>query len=132
MPPRFRQIAVSIVLTTLALAVFARSGIATRIMAGSPWATRRTVLRVWDWWSPATDEKYATYFSDVKREFEQAHPDVEVVFQYVPFGQYEQKMATALSGSSPPDVFQASVAFAEGLYDRGMLRSLNSYMDRER
>jgi ABC-type glycerol-3-phosphate transport system substrate-binding protein len=92
----------------------------------------KTVLRVWDWWSPATDEKYGTYFGDVKREFERRHPDVEVVYQYVPNDTYEQKMATALAGGSPPDVFQSSVSYTEGFYDRGMLLPLNGYLARER
>jgi ABC-type glycerol-3-phosphate transport system substrate-binding protein len=93
---------------------------------------RRTVLRVWDWWSPATSEKYTAYFGAVKREFEALHPDVEIVYQYVPFEQYEQKMATALGGNSPPDVFQASVSWAEGFYARGMLLPLNGFMKRDR
>src|SRR5579862_8487525 len=59
----------------------------------------RRILRVWDWWAPATDEKYGYYFDAVKRDFEAAHPDVEVVYQYIPFGQYEQKMATGLVGN---------------------------------
>jgi ABC-type glycerol-3-phosphate transport system substrate-binding protein len=92
----------------------------------------RQVLRVWDWWSPSTNEKYAAYFAEVERGFEALHPGVDVQFQYVPFGQYEQKMATGLVGNSPPDVFQSSVSFAEGFYDRGMLLPLNSFMERER
>lgn len=92
----------------------------------------RTILRVWDWCSPAIDEKFGEYFAAVKREFERTHPDVEVVFQFVPFGQYEQKMATALVGNSPPDVFQSSVYWSEGFYDRGMLLPLNRFLERER
>ena len=64
--------------------------------------------------------------------FERQHPDVDLQFQFVPFGQYEQKMATALVGNSPPDVFQSSVYWAEGFYDRGMLPKAVAYgaMDR--
>lgn len=92
----------------------------------------RKILRVWDWWSPSTKEEYADYFNEIKHEFEKRHPDVEVVFQFIPFGQYEQKMATALVGNSPPDVFQSSVYWAEGFYDRGMLLPLNRFLERER
>src|SRR5579872_4339677 len=93
----------------------------TRLHGRAP----RRLLRVWDWCAPATDEKFGYYFDAVKREFEAAHPDVEVDYQFIPFGQYEQKMATALVGNSPPDVFQCSVYWAEGFYDRGMLLPLN-------
>jgi multiple sugar transport system substrate-binding protein len=114
--------------------VIARSGFAreAELRGRAAGKTGRTVLRVWDWWSPGTDERYATYFAAVKREFEQLHPDVEVLFQYIPFSEYEQKMATGLVGASPPDVFQSSVYWAEGFYDRGMLRPLNDFMERDR
>lgn len=115
---------------------FTHSGMAAevslRARSDGAGPAKRTILRVWDWWSPGTDEKYATYFRTVKREFEALHPDVEVVFQYIPFQSYEQKMATGLVGSSPPDVFQSSVYWAEGFYDRGMLLPLNGFLDRER
>lgn len=114
---------------TVVCGVISRSGFAR---GSSGWSGRHRILRVWDWWSPATDEKYAGYFSEVKGEFQRLHPDVEVVFQYVPFPQYEQKMATAMAGNSPPDVFQSSVAFAEGFNDRGMLLPLNRFLERER
>src|SRR5438309_651806 len=60
----------------------------------------RTVLRVWDWWSPSVTEAFARYFGAIETEFERQHPDVDLQFQFVPFGQYEQKMATALVGNS--------------------------------
>ena len=115
--------------------VFTHSGLAYEASMGGNGvngSNKRTLLRVWDWWSPGTDERYATYFAELKREFERLHPDVEVVYQYVPFGQYEQKMATGLAGVSPPDVFQSSVYWAEGFYDRGMLLPLNPFMERDR
>ncbi len=115
--------------------VVAHSGFAEEITLRSGGKSRggpRTVLRIWDWWSPGTDERYATYFKALKDEFEKLHPDVEVVFQYVPFPQYEQKMATGLTGNTPPDVFQSSVYWAEGFYDRGMLLPMNPFIERDR
>jgi len=87
--------------------------------------SRLIQLRVWDWWSPSTTEDYARYFAEVESVFESRFPRVDVVFQAVPFGNYEQKLATALLGDHPPDVFQSSVYWAEGFYNRGMLRELN-------
>ena len=86
---------------------------------------RPVKLRVWDWWSPSTTEDYADYFEAIESRFEQRHPDVDVVFQAVPFGNYEQKLSAGMLGDRPPDVFQCSVYWAEGLYNRGMLRRLN-------
>jgi ABC-type glycerol-3-phosphate transport system substrate-binding protein len=122
------------ILAAAVWAVVMHSGLAREYAphdANAPQGGHRTVLRVWDWWSPGTDERYGAYFSAVKREFEQLHPDVEVRLQYIPFSEYEQKMATGLVGNSPPDVFQSSVYWAEGFYDRGMLLPLNPFLQRD-
>lgn len=116
----------------LFLGILMHAGLMRPVLRRAQSHRPRTVLRVWDWCAPATDEKYGAYFAAVKREFEAAHPDVEVVYQFIPFSQYEQKMATALVGNSPPDVFQCSVYWAEGFYDRGMLLPLNAFLERER
>ena len=91
-------------------------------------SSRAIQLRVWDWWSPSGNEAYGAYFAEVKATFERRHPDVEIIYQIVPFGHYVQKLATAMTGQSPPDVFQSSVFWAEGLYQRGMLRPLNDLL----
>lgn len=120
----------------LLAAVVSRAGLTRGLVAGAGERLQgrgpRKLLRVWDWWSPSLSEKYAAYFGEIEREFERLHPDVDLLFQFVPFIQYEQKMATGLVGSSPPDVFQSSVSWAEGFYDRGMVLPLNPYLEAER
>jgi ABC-type glycerol-3-phosphate transport system substrate-binding protein len=91
-------------------------------------APRPIELRIWDWWSPSGNEKYGTYMNDVERIFEERNPDVDLVYQMVPFGNYVQKLSTAMVGRRPPDVFQSSVHWAEGFYNRGMLRPLNDLL----
>jgi multiple sugar transport system substrate-binding protein len=86
---------------------------------------------VWDWWSPSGNEEYGAYFDALKTTFEARNPDVEIVFQIVPFGNYVQKLSTAMVGQLPPDVFQSSVYWAEGFYQRGMLRPLNDLLERD-
>ncbi len=95
-----------------------------RRVTGRP-ADERITLKVWDWWSPSTTEAYAAYFGELERIFEARHPDVDVVFQAVPFGNYEQKLSTGMLGENPPDVFQSSVSWAQAFYRRGILRKLN-------
>lgn len=113
----------------LVTAVFLRAGITRRWVATVQGRERRPIkLRVWDWWSPAANEEYGEYFAELERTFERRHPDVDVVFQIVPFGSYVQKLATAMVGRTPPDVFQSSVFWAEGFYHRGMLRPLNDLL----
>ena len=85
-------------------------------------------LRVWDWWSPAGNEEYGQYFDAIEKTFEAQNPDIDIVYQIVPFGNYVQKLSTALVGSTPPDVFQSSVYWAEGFHQRGMLRPLDDLL----
>ena len=114
----------------LLIAVVWRAGMTHRwvhgLLAASRGESGRPVeLRVWDWWSPSGNEEYGYYFDEVKRLFEQRNPDVKVVYQMVPFINYVQKLATAMVGEQPPDVFESSVYWAEGFYQRGMLLPLN-------
>jgi len=85
-------------------------------------------LRIWDWWSPSTNEEYGDYFADLERTFEAQNPDIDLIYQTVPFGNYVQKLSTAMVGDAPPDIFQSSVYWAEGFYQRGMLRPLDDLL----
>jgi len=114
--------------------VFLRAGL-TRSLVEQLFAKqqkRPITLRVWDWWSPSSNEEYAQYFVEIERIFEERNPDVDVVYQIVPFGNYVQKLSTAMVGNAPPDVFQSSVYWAEGFYQRNMLRPLNDLLEENR
>lgn len=93
---------------------------------------RHIQLRIWDWWSPSRNEEIGSYFDEVEKIFEQRNPDIDVVYQSVPFFNYVQKLSTGLVGSDPPDLFQSSVYWAEGLYHRGMLLPLNDLLEENR
>ena len=89
-------------------------------------------LRIWDWWSPSRNEELGYYFDEVERTFEARHPDIDLVYQFVPFFNYVQKLSTGMVGDTPPDLFQSSVYWAEGLYHRGMLRTLDDLLEADR
>ena len=105
----------------LTAGVFARAGMTRRWIEGIGVETERQELRVWDWWSASTNEEYGAYYAEIEKTFEAQHPDIDIVYQIVPFGNYVQKLSTAMVGDTPPDVFQSSVYWAEGFYQRGML-----------
>ena len=112
--------------------VFLRAGL-TRSLVDDLFTNeqkRPVTLRVWDWWSPSANEEYGDYFAEIERRFEAQNPDIDVVYQIVPFGNYVQKLSTAMVGNAPPDVFQSSVYWAEGFYQRGMLRPLNDLLEK--
>ena len=116
----------------LLVGVFLRAGL-TRALVDDLFSNeipRPVQLRVWDWWSPAGNEEYGQYFDAVEKTFEAQNPDIDIVYQIVPFGNYVQKLSTALVGSTPPDVFQSSVYWAEGFHQRGMLRPLDDLLAR--
>ena len=120
--------------TVLLVGVFLRAGL-TRSLVDELFAKekrRPVTLRVWDWWSPSANEEYGRYFAEVERRFEEANPDIDILYQIVPFGNYVQKLSTAMVGNAPPDVFQSSVYWAEGFFQRGMLRRLNDLLEQNR
>lgn len=92
--------------------------------------TGQVELVIWDWWSPSTAESYKAYFDDLTRQFERQHPKIRLRFQFVPFGNYPQKLTTGFAGNKPPDVFQCSVAWAETLCNRGVIRPLNDLVEK--
>jgi len=127
----YRLLAMFAVVGFVAL-ILSRAGLTSEWTIRSGQGENRPVkLRVWDWWSPSGNEEYGFYFDGLKTVFERQNPDVEIVFQIVPFGNYVQKLSTAMVGKSPPDVFQSSVYWAEGFYQRGMLRPLNDLLARD-
>ena len=128
--PRLKLLAILTLALVMVGGVVARAGLTRRWVSGLGLAeTRRVELRIWDWWSASTNEEYGDYFDALEAEFEARNPDVDVIFQVVPFGNYVQKLSTAMVGDSPPDVFQSSVYWAEGFYHRGMLRPLDDLLD---
>lgn len=42
---------------------------------------------------------------EIIKEFQEAHPNVEIVFDHAPHDSYEQKVLTAFAGGQGPDVF---------------------------
>lgn len=123
----FRTVLLCLIAALVVIAALWRSGVA-RALQGNASSGRPIQLKVWDWWSPSANEEYGAYFAAVERVYEERYPQVDLVLQIVPFGNYVQKLATAMVGSAPPDVFQSSVYWAEGFYQRGMLLPLDSLL----
>ncbi len=91
----------------------------------------KTVLRVWDWWSPAEGEKMREYFRVCERNFESEQPGVDLRFQHIPWGpQYIQKIMASMAAKRPPDCLHASIVWANDLYERGVLSDLRPFIDR--
>ena len=91
----------------------------------------QTPLRVWDWWSPVEGERMSTYLQGVEETFGRENPDLDLRFQYIPFGpQYIQKIMASMAAKRPPDCLHASIIWANDLYERGVLADLRPYIER--
>ncbi len=62
--------------------------------------------KVLEFWHIDPGEKEKIYKEAVDR-FEKKHPDVEVKMLRIPNDAYKQKLAVAMSGGNPPDVFHS-------------------------
>ena len=71
----------------------------------------RQELRVWDWWSASTNEEYGAYFAEIEQTFESENPDIDIVFQIVPFEKRHHRLAAVLRqfAADPPHEVQPSV-----------------------
>ena len=105
--------------------------ISLAVLAGCSAGPDKTVLRVWDWWSPVEGEKMREYFRGVEEAFERGRPGVDLRYQHIPFGpQYIQKIMASMAAGRPPDCLHSSIIWANDLYERGVLSDLRPYIER--
>ncbi len=57
----------------------------------------------------------------VIEEFEEMHPEVEIVYDHAPHSQYEQKILTAYAGGEGPDVFWAGDWMVPQFIEQGII-----------
>jgi multiple sugar transport system substrate-binding protein len=62
----------------------------------------KVVLDYWDmqWGSPA----FMNQLKDNVKQFNEEHPDIEVKFQQLAWGDYSQKLLSAVQAGNPPDI----------------------------
>lgn len=105
--------------------------IAMLLLVGCRPHAEKTALRVWDWWSPVEGERMRDYFRGVEDTFGRENPDIDLRYQYIPFGpQYMQKIMAGMAAKRPPDCLHASIIWANDLYERGVLADLRPYIER--
>ncbi len=95
-------------------------------LAASATAFARDTITVW----------YAGNFQDqmdmvnnrLVPAFEKANPDVDVVVEFIPWGDLTAKLNTAFATGSVPDVFMHGQAATAGLVEAGRLAPLDPYL----
>lgn len=75
------------------------------------------------WTASLTGEPFDGYFADIESEFEDMHPDLDVIIEDIPQNDIEQKVLTSLTGDDVPDLvnlaprYMVNIAAQGGLLD---------------
>jgi len=78
------------------------------------------------WWDTSTVGSEDKVFKKLAEDFETEHPDVDVTYVNVPFGEAQNKFKNAAqSGSGAPDVIRSEVAWTPEFADLGYLAPLD-------
>ncbi|GAA2928402.1 extracellular solute-binding protein [Streptomyces enissocaesilis] len=78
------------------------------------------------WWDTSTVGSEDKVFKKLAEGFEKKHPDVDVQYVNVPFGEAQNKFKNAAqSGSGAPDVIRSEVAWTPEFADLGLLAPLD-------
>ncbi len=65
------------------------------------------------------------------KDWEAAHPEIEVRFEHTPFGGYTSKILTRIAGGAAPDIIATEVNMFVSFATKGVLEDLNSYIARD-
>ncbi|MDN6162510.1 MAG: sugar ABC transporter substrate-binding protein [Atopostipes sp.] len=83
------------------------------------------------WTASLSGEPFDSYFDDVKEEFEDLHPEVNIVIEDIPQDEIQQKVLTSLTGDEVPDVVNLAPRFMEKIADQGGLLELGNFLSDE-
>lgn len=83
------------------------------------------------WTASLAGEPFDSYFDEIEKEFEEMHPDVDVVIEDVPQNEMEQKVLTSLTGSDVPDVVNLNPHYMSNIAAQGGLLELDDMLSEE-
>lgn len=96
---------------------------ATTALVSRAWA-QQTELRMF-WWGT---ERRGQLQQDINTLFEQGHPDIAVIGESAPFGDYWPRLATQVAGGNPPDVINMDYRYLAEYGGRGVLLPLDEFV----
>lgn len=83
------------------------------------------------WTASLAGEPFDSYFADIKKEFEDLHPNVDVIIEDIPQNEIEQKVLTSLSGDDVPDVVNLAPRYMVNIASQGGLLELSDLVTDE-
>jgi len=129
MKKRTKQLAASASIAALSVGLMACSN----EESGSSSASSDGELsgKVTMWTASLAGEPFDSYFDEIEKEFEEMHPDVDVVIEDVPQNEMEQKVLTSLTGSDVPDVVNLNPHYMSNIAAQGGLLELDDMLSEE-
>ncbi len=111
----------------LAVAVVAVMALSLALGTGAL-AQEKKTLNVWHLWTTESDAN-AKSFNIVLKQWQELHPDVEVVIDATESEAYKTKLKTAMAANEVPDVFFAwGGGFAKPFVEAGQVLALDDYL----
>ncbi len=111
----------------LAVAVVAVMALSLALGTGAL-AQEKKTLNVWHLWTTESDAN-AKSFNIVLKQWQELHPDVEVVIDATENEAYKTKLKTAMAANEVPDVFFAwGGGFAKPFVEAGQVLALDDYL----
>src|SRR5699024_5809615 len=83
------------------------------------------------WTASLSGEPFDSYFEDIKKEFEEEYPDVDVEFEDIPQEEMEQKVLTSLTGKDVPDIVNLNTLYVSNIASQGGLLELTDLIDED-
>ncbi len=97
-------------------------------LCGGALAQEKKTLNVWHLWTTESDAN-AKSFNIVLKQWQELHPDVEVVIDATENEAYKTKLKTAMAANEVPDVFFAwGGGFAKPFVEAGQVLALDDYL----
>src|SRR2546425_3607313 len=79
-------------------------------------------------WHGYNTEETKVFNNKVVPAFQQAHPNIKIQAQAVPYDAFHKKLLTAIAGGEAPDVIRADIIWVPEFADLGALVPLDSAM----
>lgn len=83
------------------------------------------------WTASLSGEPFDSYFADIESEFEEMHPDLDVILEDIPQNDIEQKVLTSLTGDDVPDLVNLAPRYMVNIAAQGGLLDLEDLVSED-
>ena len=84
--------------------------------------------RVTVWFAGTPKALMDSVENEIVPEFEKANPDIDLVVDFIPWGELSTKLTTSFAGGIGPDIFMHGQAAIAGFVDKDLLMPIDQYL----